>query len=76
MSNPDLEVLKADIEAICDLATKAARKLEGLQEESSLPEDIDFVVHRIRRNIADPTDMKSLHQTRTMNKNPMSNRED
>ena len=66
----------ADIETLCNLATQAARKLEGYQDTSTLADDIDFVIHRIRRNIAEPIVDDNLRISRKMNRNPRSNMED
>jgi len=77
MSN---EVLKGDIEILCTLAEAMATDIIGEwpedRNETRRAEQAIEIIERIRRNLADPTDATSLHQTRSMNKDPRSLREE
>lgn len=71
MSNPDLEVLKGDIEMLCTMIMD----LNVTDGGCCVTPKMVRLVKRIRRNIANPTDASYLHETRAMNIDPRSNRE-
>ena len=75
MSNPDIEILKADIEHLLDLIDEHG---DAIMDNSihAWMEQVSEVSARIRRILAQPTDSTSLQQTRSMNKDPKSTRED
>lgn len=76
MSNPDLEVLKADVETLCDLVVKIESNYWS--EDPIAPDLTDAleIVGRIRRILDSPTDVVGLQQSRRMNKDPKSNRDE
>lgn len=77
MADPD-PILMADVEALCELVDVLDN-----HDQKYGPDAVDEfcikarpIVKRIRRIMVDPVDDSHLQESREMNKNPHSNRED
>lgn len=81
MSNPDLEILKADIEMLLDLIDEHDTEcVDGMLAvaEGEVPwhKEVQAVSARLRRILDSPADDSHVRESRQMNKDPRSLRED